>query len=46
MQVQANVDEADIGQVRTNEPVDFTVDAYPNENFQGFCKANKIYNRL
>lgn len=35
MQVEADVDEADIGQVRQGQPVTFTVDAYPNEIFQG-----------
>ena len=33
MQVEASVDEADIGQVREAQPVRFTVDAYPNESF-------------
>ena len=33
MQVEASVDEADIGQVRENQPVRFTVDAYPGESF-------------
>ena len=33
MQVEASVDEADIGQVRENQPVRFTVDAYPGETF-------------
>jgi HlyD family secretion protein len=42
MQVQANVDEADIGQVRTNEPVDFTVDAYPNETFKGSVRQIRL----
>ncbi|MGC8896783.1 MAG: efflux RND transporter periplasmic adaptor subunit [Bacteroidota bacterium] len=35
MQVQASVDEADIGQVKVGMPVTFTVDAYPNEVFRG-----------
>ncbi|MCU4163457.1 efflux RND transporter periplasmic adaptor subunit [Carboxylicivirga caseinilyticus] len=35
MQVEANVDEADIGQVKKGQRVEFTVDAYPNEIFQG-----------
>ncbi len=34
MQVEASVDEADIGQVRPNQQVRFTVDAYPEESFQ------------
>lgn len=33
MQVEASVDEADIGQVRENQPVRFTVDAYPGDTF-------------
>jgi len=35
MQVEANVDEADIGQVRLDQRVTFTVDAYPDDVFQG-----------
>lgn len=35
MQVEANVDEADIGQVQLNQRVNFTVDAYPNDIFNG-----------
>jgi len=35
MQVEADVDEADIGQVRVGQPVDFTVDAYPGVIFKG-----------
>lgn len=35
MQVEANVDEADIGQVKKGQRVEFTVDAYPNEVFEG-----------
>ncbi|MEM6909777.1 MAG: efflux RND transporter periplasmic adaptor subunit, partial [Pseudomonadota bacterium] len=33
MQVEAAVDEADIGQVRENQQVRFTVDSYPDETF-------------
>jgi HlyD family secretion protein len=33
MQVEASVDEADIGQVRDGQPVRFTVDSYPGETF-------------
>ena len=33
MQVEASVDEADIGQVRDGQQVRFTVDAYPGETF-------------
>lgn len=35
MQVIADVDEADIGQVEVGQRVDFTVDAYPNDLFEG-----------
>ena len=35
MQVEANVDEADIGQVAVNQKVTFTVDAYPDDVFNG-----------
>ncbi len=35
MQVEADVDEADIGQVKTGQRVTFTVDAYPDDSFSG-----------
>lgn len=35
MQVVANVDEADIGDVRDSLHVTFTVDAFPNDTFEG-----------
>ena len=35
MQVQADVDQSDIGRVQAGEPVRFTVDAYPDEEFRG-----------
>ncbi len=35
MQVEANVDEADIGQVRVGQHVTFTVDSYPDDTFEG-----------
>jgi HlyD family secretion protein len=34
-QVKIMVDEADIGQIREGQTVKFTVDAYPDETFQG-----------
>ena len=34
MQVEASVDEADIGQVREGQAVRFTVDAYPDSSFR------------
>lgn len=35
MQVVADVDEADIGDVKEGERVTFTVDAYPDDTFEG-----------
>lgn len=35
MQVVANVDEADIGNVHAGQRVSFTVDAYPDDTFEG-----------
>ena len=42
MQVEANVDEADIGQVRTGQDVRFTVDAYPDDIFAGTVKQIRL----
>jgi HlyD family secretion protein len=42
MQVQANVDEADIGQLRKGQPVSFTVDAYPAETFKGDVRQIRL----
>jgi HlyD family secretion protein len=35
MQVDTNVDEADVGRVRVSQPVTFTVDSFPGETFAG-----------
>ncbi len=35
MQVLANIDEADVGQLNQNSKVSFTVDAYPTDTFRG-----------
>ena len=35
MQVIADVDEADIGGVKEGQRVEFSVDAYPNDTFEG-----------
>ena len=35
MQVWASVNEADIGSIHPGQPVTFTVDAYPGQQFQG-----------
>jgi HlyD family secretion protein len=38
MQVECSVDEADIGRVKEGQTAQFTVDAFPNENFTGVVK--------
>ena len=35
IRIEANVDEADIGNVKKDDPVTFTVDAFPDEEFSG-----------
>ncbi|HKJ33180.1 MAG TPA: efflux RND transporter periplasmic adaptor subunit [Balneolales bacterium] len=35
MQVQASIDEENIGKVKVGQPVTFTVDAYPEDTFTG-----------
>ena len=35
MNIKADVSEADIGQVKDTQPVDFTVDAFPDDVFHG-----------
>jgi HlyD family secretion protein len=35
MQVIANIDEADVGMINTNNRVNFTVDAFPGKSFRG-----------
>ncbi len=35
MQIDAAVSEADIGNIEVDQPVNFTVDAYPNRQFRG-----------
>lgn len=42
MQLQANVDEADIGQVQTGQEVYFSVDAYPEETFTGIVQQLRM----
>jgi HlyD family secretion protein len=42
MQVVANVDEADIGQLEEGQKVTFTVDAYPDDNFTGTVKQVRL----
>jgi HlyD family secretion protein len=41
-QVEADVDEADIGQVRVGQPVVFTVDSYPDDTFTGTVRQMRL----
>ena len=43
MQVHANVDEADVGGVRDNQHVSFTVDAFPDDIFTGIVNAIQLH---
>lgn len=38
MQVECSVDEADIGKVKEGQNVQFTVDAFPDDNFKGVVR--------
>jgi HlyD family secretion protein len=42
MQIDTNVDEADIGRIQMGQPVQFSVDAYPDTLFRG--KVSEIRN--
>ena len=42
MQVVADVDEADIGEVAVGNRVAFTVDAYPDDTFEGVVKQVRL----
>ena len=42
MQVIADVDEADIGNVEEGQRVSFTVDAYPNDQFEGVVRQIRL----
>jgi HlyD family secretion protein len=42
MQVEADVDEADIGTIQEGQKVIFTVDAYPDDEFEGTVKQKRI----
>ncbi len=42
MQVIADVDEADIGQVTDGQRVEFTVDAYPDDTFEGTVEQVRL----
>ncbi|MCL2261144.1 MAG: efflux RND transporter periplasmic adaptor subunit, partial [Fibromonadales bacterium] len=42
MEVKADVDEADIGQVKMGQRVEFTVDAFPNDKFTGTVQEVRL----
>ena len=50
MQIEADVDEADIGKIAENQPVRFTVDAFPSRKFTGEVaqvrKASTVNNNV
>jgi HlyD family secretion protein len=46
MQVRAAVDEADIGEVKSGQNVSFTVDAFPEEVFEGIVKEVLLHAKV
>src|SRR3954453_17539163 len=42
MQVNANIDEADVGRMRPGQVVTFRVDAFPNETFSGSVEQVRL----
>lgn len=42
MQVEADVDEADIGRIQVGQNAEFTVDTYPGEMFQGVVSQVRL----
>jgi HlyD family secretion protein len=46
MQLQAHIDESDLGTVREGQPVRFTVDAHPGETFQGRVEQVRLNPRV
>ncbi len=42
MQIETAVSEADIGVITENQPVTFTVDAYPNQTFAGTVRQIRL----
>lgn len=46
MEVIVSVDEADVGQVKEAQVVDFTVDAYPDKIFRGIIKQVRMNSEI
>lgn len=42
MQLNASIDESDLGNIGSGQPVTFTVDAYPGETFGGVVKQVRL----
>ena len=42
MQIEANIAEADIGVIKAGKAVSFTVDAYPNDKFDGIVQQIRL----
>ena len=42
MQIETSVSEADIGMIKENMPVTFTVDAYPTQTFEGKVRQIRL----
>lgn len=45
MRILASVDESDIGAIRTGQPVEFTVQAYPNQTFTGTVQQVRLQSK-
>jgi HlyD family secretion protein len=45
MQILALVDESDIGAIKTGQPVEFTVQAYPNQTFLGTVQQVRLQSK-
>jgi len=45
MQILALVDESDIGAIRPGQPVEFTVQAYPNQTFLGMVQQVRLQSK-
>jgi HlyD family secretion protein len=45
MQILALVDESDIGAIKTGQPVEFTVQAYPNQTFAGMVQQVRLQSK-
>ena len=46
MQILALVDESDIGMIKNGLPVEFSVQAYPNETFSGMVQQVRLQSKI